>query len=173
MEENKNKKVNLKKTILEVLSYVVIIVLVILFKTFIASPIRVNGSSMYKTLHDKDIMILNEMAYYFDDIKRGDIVVVKENGELLIKRVIALPGETIECKDGIIFINNKKFTESYVSSKTKDFEKVLVGDNDYFVLGDNREVSLDSRVYGAYNKRDIKGKANFTIYPFRRFGEVE
>lgn len=173
MEENKNKKVNLKKVILEVLSYVAIIAVVILFKTFVASPIRVNGSSMYKTLHDKDIMILNEMVYYFDDIKRGDIVVVKEKGELLIKRVVALPGETIECRDGVIFINDKKLIESYTSSETKDFEKVLVGDNDYFVLGDNREVSLDSRVYGAYNKKDIKGKANFTIYPFNRFGEVK
>ena len=160
-----------KKVILEVLSYVAIIVVVILIKTFIVSPIRVNGSSMYKTLHDKDIMILNEMAYYFDDIKRGDIVVVKEKKELIIKRVIGLPNETVECKDGVIFINDKKLTETYVNGTTDEFEKVELGDDEYFVLGDNREVSLDSRVYGAYNKSDIKGKANFTIYPFSRFGD--
>lgn len=160
-----------KKVILEILSYVAIIVVVLLFKTFIASPIRVNGSSMYKTLHDKDIMILNEMAYYFDDINRGDIVVVKEEGELLIKRVIGLPEETIECRDGFIYINDKKLSESYVFGTTKDFEKVVIGDDEYFVLGDNREVSLDSRVYGAYDKKDVRGKASFTIYPFNRFGE--
>ena len=73
MEENKNKKV-----IFEILSYVAVIILVILVKVYVASPIRVNGSSMYKTLHDKDIMILNEFTYYFNDIERSDIVVVKE-----------------------------------------------------------------------------------------------
>ena len=160
-----------KRVLFEVLSYLIIIIAVLLFKTFIASPIKVNGGSMDKTLQDKDIMILNEMAYYFNDIKRGDIVVVKEKGELLIKRVVGLPGEIVECKEGIIYINDKKLTESYISSITEDFEKVVVGDNDYFVLGDNRAVSLDSRVYGAYNKKDIKGKASFTIYPFNRFGE--
>lgn len=166
MEENKNKKV-----IFEILSYVAVIILVILVKVYVASPIRVNGSSMYKTLHDKDIMILNEFTYYFNDIERSDIVVVKEKGELLIKRVIALPGETIECKDGIIYVNDKKIIESYVSSETEDFEKVEVGKDEYFVMGDNRAVSLDSRVYGVYSKKDVKGKATFTIYPFDRFGK--
>ena len=160
-----------KKVIFEILSYVAIIVLVILFKTYVASPIRVNGSSMDETLHDKDIMILNEFIYYFDDINRLDIVVVKEKGELLIKRVIALPGETIECKDGYIYVNDKKIIESYVSSETEDFEKVEVGKDEYFVMGDNRAVSLDSRVYGVYSKKDVKGKATFTIYPFDRFGK--
>lgn len=159
-----------KKVILEILSYVLIIVVVILIKTYIASPIKVNGNSMYKTLHDKDIMILNEYIYYFDDIKRSDIVVVKEKGELLIKRVIGIPGDTIECKNGDVYLNKKKLTETYVNSKTEDFEKVTLNKEQYFVMGDNRSVSLDSRVYGAYDKKDIKGKASFTIYPFNRFG---
>lgn len=160
-----------KKVILEILSYVLIIVIVLLIKAYVVSPIRVNGSSMYKTLHDEDIMILNEFTYYFNDIERKDIVVVKEKGELLIKRVIGLPGETVECKDGTVYINGKKLTETYVNGTTDDFEKVIVGKDEYFVLGDNREVSLDSRVYGAYKRKEIKGKASLTIYPFNRLGE--
>lgn len=162
-----------KKVILEILSYIAILVVVILIKVYVVSPIRVNGSSMYKTLHDKDIMLLNEFTYYFNDIERLDIVVVKEHGELLIKRVIGLPGETIECKDGIVYINDKKLTETYTNSATDDFEKVIMNKNEYFVMGDNREVSLDSRTYGTYNKKDIRGKASFTIYPFNRFGSKE
>ena len=141
-----------------------------MIKTYIASPIKVNGNSMYKTLHDKDIMILNEYIYYFDDIKRSDIVVVKEKGELLIKRVIGLPGDTVECRYGRVYVNNKRLTETYVNGTTDDFEKVKLGKNQYFVMGDNRSVSLDSRTYGAYDKKDIKGKAIFTIFPFNRFG---
>ena len=160
-----------KKVIIEILSYVAIIIIVLLIKAYVVSPIRVNGNSMYETLHDKDIMILNEFTYYFNDVERLDIVVVKEKGELLIKRVIGLPGETIECKDGYIYINDKKLTETYTNSETEDFEKVEIGEDEYFVMGDNRSVSLDSRVYGTYKRDEIKGKATFTIYPFNRFGE--
>ena len=159
-----------KKVIREILSYVLIIVAVILIKTFVVSPIRVNGDSMYNTLHDQDIMILNETSYWFKDIERFDIVVIKSHDEYLIKRVIGLPGEKIECRDGTIYINGKKIKDKYAYSKTEDFNKVEINDDEYFVLGDNRSNSLDSRVFGVFKKKDIKGKAIITIYPFKRFG---
>lgn len=159
-----------KKVIREILSYVLIIVVVILIKAFIFSPIRVNGDSMYNTLHDKDIMILNEAKYLFSDIKRFDIVVIKGDNEYLIKRVIGLPGEKIECRDGKIYINGKIIKDKYAYSKTKDFDMVKIGESEYFVLGDNRSESLDSRAFGTFKEKDIKGKAGFTIYPFKRFG---
>lgn len=164
MSENK------KKVIKEILSYVIVILLVIFIKTFIVSPIRVNGNSMYNTLHDQDIMILNEFIYNFSDIERYDIVVIKEEDEYLIKRVIGLPGESVEARDGDIYINGKKLNEKYGYSKTADFDEVKVGKDEYFVLGDNRSDSLDSRAFGCFNEKNIKGKASFTIYPFDRFG---
>ena len=159
------------KIIKEVLSYVVILLIVVFIKMYIFSPIRVNGSSMFNTLHDKDIMILNEFIYRLSEIERFDIVVVEEDGELLIKRVIGLPGEKIACEDGTIYINGEILDDyKYAYSKTNDFVEVKIGEDEYFVMGDNRKVSLDSRVYGAYNKKSIKGRATFTIYPFGRFG---
>ena len=162
-----------KKVIKEIISYVIIILVVILIKTFVVSPIRVNGRSMYNTLHDQDIMILNEFVYYFNEIERYDIVVIKTNDEYLIKRVIGLPGETIECKDGKIYIDGKKIKDGYAYSETEDFEEVIIGKDEYYVLGDNHADSLDSRVFGTFNKDDIKGKASFTVYPFSRFGTKE
>lgn len=164
--EKKNKKSIIK----EILSYVIIILIVLLVKMYIVSPIRVNGSSMYKTLHDQDVMILNEFIYYFNDVERFDIVVIDEDDQYIIKRVYGLPGEKIKCVGGNIYINNKKIKDKYASSKTEDFDEVVIGKNEYFVLGDNREVSLDSRMFGTYSKKDIIGKASFTVFPFSRFG---
>lgn len=167
--EKKNKKAILK----EILSYIVIILIVLFIKMHIVSPIRVNGNSMYDTLHDKDIMILNEFIYYFSDVKRNDIVVVEEDNEYLIKRVIGLPGERIKCENGEIYINGKKYNDKYSNSETKDFEEIKIKNGEYFVLGDNRKVSLDSRTFGSYKKKEIKGKASFTVFPFDRFGNKE
>ncbi len=164
-----------KKTILEVLSYALIVILVIFIKFYIVSHIKVNGDSMKDTLHDGDIMILNEAAYYFNDIERFDIVVAKSDNDLeyLIKRVIGLPGETISCVDGIIYIDGKVLNDKYAYTKTQDFESIKIGKDQYFLMGDNRSVSLDSRRFGTFSESKIKGKASFTIYPFDRFGNKE
>lgn len=161
---------NKKKVINEILSFAITIGVVLFIKFFIVSPIRVNGESMYNTLHHKDIMLLNEFTYYFNDIERYDVVVIKHDGEYLIKRIIGLPGEFVEAKDGDVYINGKKIDDKYEYSETEDFDVVKVLDNQYFVLGDNRADSLDSRDFGCFDRSSIRGKTNFILFPLDRFG---
>ena len=162
----------IKSIIKEYGLYVITIILVLLVKKFIVSPIKVNGTSMMTTLHDGDIMILNIIGYRFDEINRFDIVVVDEGNEYLIKRVIGLPGEEIEYKDNQLYINGKKVKENYGSQVTEDF-KVKVKKNSYFVLGDNRTNSTDSRILGLIKEDKIKGKAVFTVLPINKFGRID
>lgn len=161
----------MKEKIKDLIPYVIIVIVVVLIRTFLITPIKVQGTSMYDTLNDKDIMILNKVA----NIDRYDIVVInsKAAGEVLIKRVIALPGETIRITDGKIYINDKEINDKYGIGITSDLEEVKVLSNEYFVLGDNREVSADSRLYGTIKKDEIKGTSRLIIFPFKNFGFVK
>ena len=163
----------MKKFLKEYIPYVVIIILVIIVKVYVVTPIRVNGPSMNDTLHDKDIMILDEISYRFRPIKRFDIVVIRYKDEYIIKRVIGLPGEVVSCKNNKIYINGKVIEEDFSRKYTNDFDEVLVGDDSYFVLGDNRVNSTDSRIIGTVSKNNIRGKTSLTVYPFSRFGKKE
>ena len=156
----------------EILSYVIIIFIVLLIKWYIVSPINVVGKSMEPTLEDKDMMLLDEISYRFEDIKRFDIVVAGTKDELIIKRVIGLPGEKVKCKNGDIYINNKKLRENYDHAYTEDFDEIKIGKNNYFVLGDNRVNSMDSREYGTFDKKKIRGKTHIILFPFSRFGNI-
>ena len=158
-----------KKILKEYLPYVIIIILVLIIKSNIVAPIRVNGRSMNNTLKDGDIMILNIIGYRTSKLKRFEIIVVDNGKDYLIKRVIGLPGEEIEYKDNKLYVNGKEVKDKYGNGNTKDF-KVKVSKNSYFALGDNREDSLDSRYYGAFSSKKILGKTNFTVFPFNRFG---
>ena len=163
----------MKRFLKEYIPYIIIIILVILVKVYVVTPIRVNGPSMNDTLHDKDIMILDEISYRFKSIKRFDIVVIRYKDEYIIKRVIGLPGEVVSCRDNKIYINGKVIEEDFSHKYTNDFDEVLVGDDSYFVLGDNRVNSTDSRIIGTVSKNNIRGKTSLTVYPFSRFGKKE
>ncbi|HIT22892.1 MAG TPA: signal peptidase I [Candidatus Faecimonas intestinavium] len=149
-----------------------IILVVVLIKTFVVSPIRVNGASMDPTLNDKDIMLLDEISYRFSDIERFDIVVVKEEDEYLIKRVIGLPGETVEYKNDKLYIDGKYVKEDFKHKETFDFSTTL-GKDEYFIMGDNRTNSTDSRVFGPISRDKIMGKTSLTILPVSRFGNKD
>ncbi len=169
MEEVKTKEKNYFK---EFLPYLIIILIVVFLKAYVISPIRVNGVSMNPTLDDRDIMLLNEVSYYFTDISRFDIVVVRQDDEYLIKRVVGLPGEEIRYEDDKLYIDGEYIEEDYERKETSDFSTTL-GEGEYFVMGDNRTNSTDSRIFGPVSKDDIIGKTSFTILPFSRFGSKE
>jgi len=157
------------KILKELAPYIIILVVVVLFRTYIATLVRVNGSSMQDTLEGSEIMIVNKLA----SIDRYDIVVTDSSTNSLIKRVYGLPGETIECKDNIIYINDEAIEDKFATNKTLDFDKVKLENDEYFLMGDNREVSLDSRASGPFKKENIKGTTNFVLYPFSKFGSKE
>ena len=126
---------------------------------------------MKDTLFDGDIMLLDKLSYRFRDIKRFEIIVIKYDNELIIKRVIGLPGDVVEYTDNKLYVNEKEYEEKYLATGTDTPSfKMTVPDNSYFVLGDNRKVSKDSREIGFIAKKDIEGKAIFTIFPFNRIG---
>ena len=154
----------------ELMPYIIILIVVILLKCFVVTPIRVNGTSMIPTLHPKDIMILNKTAYYNKNPKRFDIVVVDLEDEKIIKRVIGLPGEEIEYHNNTLYINGKKVKENINKVDTDDYKSGKIPKDSYLVLGDNRKGSYDGRMFGFIKKKQIEGKTSLTILPFKRIG---
>jgi len=158
----------------EILDYLIIIIVVILIRTFIFTPIKVEQNSMNPTLNSNDIMILNKIGYKVGGLNRFDIVVIKHNGDYLIKRVIGLPNETIEYKNNKLYINGKETKENFEKKVTEDFKlDNPIPENNYFLIGDNRSNSIDSRIFGTINKKDILGKTNFVLFPIERFGFIK
>ena len=160
------------KLLKENIVFLIILTAIIITRIFFFSPIRVNGTSMHPTLQDKEFMILNKISLK-QGINRFDIVVVQENNKYIIKRVIGLPGESVMYKDSKLYINGKVIEDNYSKTTTNDFDNVVLGENEYFVMGDNRAVSSDSRIIGPVNIKNIKGKTNLIIFPFNKMGTVE
>ncbi len=159
------------KVIKEVIPYIVIVVVVVLIRTFIITPVRVDGDSMKNTLKNGDILLL----YKLSSIDRFDIIVLDEekDNEKIIKRVIGLPGETVAIKKGKIYINDKVIDDEYAYGQTSDYNKVTLKDDEYFILGDNRLISKDSRYFGPIKENEIKGKIVFRLFPFTKIGTVQ
>ena len=155
----------------ELLPYIMIVVVVVAIRAFIATPVRVDGASMNPTLEDGEILILKK---YDRSLERFDIVVLDYNGEKLVKRVIGLPGEKIAYKDNKLYVDGKRVKEPFEHEVTDDFElEEQIPEGYYFVLGDNRINSTDSRMIGAISKEQMQGTTNFSIFPFDKFGTVK
>ncbi len=164
----------MKKFLLEIKDYVIIILVVLLVRTFLITPAIVDGDSMNSTLLNGQLVIINKLIYNISDVKRLDIVVInneKENDKI-IKRVIGLPNETIKYENNKLYINGEELISDIKFENTNDFE-TKTGDNEYFVLGDNRNISKDSRLLGNFNKEDIIGRVTLRLYPFNKIGFIK
>jgi len=164
----------------DMLGYIIVIIIVILIRNYVIAPAEVFEESMSPNLHDGDIILLDKISYKFKDIKRFDVIVFDyDQTKYLIKRVIGLPGDYIEYKDNVLYINNKIIEEPYLDNiTTENFSLTDLGyekiPNDmYLVLGDNREVSIDSRKIGLIKKDEITGKAFIRIFPFNKISTTK
>lgn len=164
-----------RETKKEIIIYASILLAIIIIRSFIVTPIRVNGDSMDPTLKDGEIMILNKIGYNINGLKRFDIVVVEYNGDKLIKRVVGFPGETLKYENNILYINGQEIDEPYLKEDTEDFNITSldydkIPSDCYFVLGDNRDNSKDSRIIGCISEKQIQGKTSLVIFPFNNAG---
>ena len=145
-------------------------------RTFIFEPVRVDGSSMLNTLTDSEFMIATKFDYLFSDPERFDIVICNypntSDGMYRVKRVIGLPGETVELRMGRLYVNGEFVEQDFdMTENYTNFGPITMGEDDYFVLGDNRNNSKDSRsaMVGPLDRDMIKGHVRAVVFPFTKF----
>ena len=161
---------------------IVILVLTYVIITYVGQRTSVSGSSMETTLSDGDQLLVDKLSYRFQNPKRFDIIVFPyqyEENVYYIKRIIGLPGETVQVKDGYVYINGEKlesdiYGKEVMQSAGIAAEPITLGDDEYFVLGDNRNNSSDSRdpSVGILKRKDLLGRAWVRIYPFDKVGVI-
>lgn len=179
MQKNSQiKKVNIMKLIKELLSTILLAVILAFLLTQVITPSFVREESMEPNFHDGDYVLIYRLAYKEHDLQRGDVAILKEDDRLLIKRVVGLPGEKVEIKKGKVFINDEPLEEGYLPYGTvtetneEEFSEATLDDDECFVLGDNREISHDSRAIGPINKEDIIGRVVFRAWPWYDIGKI-
>jgi len=145
---------------------------------FLYQPVRVEGTSMLPVLEDQDRLFINKMAYRVGEIRRGDVVVFqypRDPTKSYIKRVIAQPGDELRIDQGHVFVNGVRLREPYVPSRFADDRsqpEMTLPANEFFVMGDHRSISSDSREFGPVSRDLIYGKAVFVYWPMDQFGVV-
>lgn len=158
-----------KEFIKDSIWHIITFVLVFLFVIYVISFSQIIGPSMKDTLNNGDIVLVSKLNYKFTDPKRNDIIAFNMKGlKFAVKRVIGVPNDKVSIKNNKVYINDKLLDEPYIISSTNSSDKDygILGKDEYFVLGDNREDSADSRRFGFVKKSDIIGKVVIRLYPF-------
>lgn len=204
MNDRADRKIIVREIREWILTILGAFVLVMLLNTKVFATTKVQQSSMMDTLIEGQHLFIEKMTYNFKEPKRGDIIVLIENRSVnnfgeqilvfltdvkevfkpveeksntrLVKRVIGIPGDVVDIKEGKVYVNGSAIDEPYVKGETytREFEfPVTVPQNKYIVFGDNREVSKDSRTFGFIDKKQLEGKAVFRFWPFDKFGSLK
>ena len=173
--EPKKQDFALKMWLRDLLTSIVVAFLII---TFLYQPVRVEGTSMMPELRDQERLFINKFEYHFEPIHRGDVVVFHyplNPVKSYIKRVIAVPGDDVSVQDGQVYVNGRPLREPYVPQQYHDnrsYPETVLKANQYFVMGDHRLISSDSRDFGPVNRNLIYGKASFVYWPTNEMGVV-
>ncbi len=166
--QSHSRQLSLKSFARELLETLLITGLLFLSINLFTSRIRVEGSSMEPTLHNGEFVVVNRVAYRWQDLRRGDIIVFHyplDPERRFIKRVIGLPGDTVEIRDGQVWVNGEPLQESYISAGARDEGVWKVEPGRVFVMGDNRNNSSDSRAWGTLAMQDVIGRAVLIYWP--------
>jgi signal peptidase I len=173
----------IKEFVLEILRIILISVAIIVpIRYYLVQPFYVKGASMEPNFHDHEYLLIDEITYRFREPERGEIVVFRfpyNPREYFIKRIIGLPGETVSLRDGFIYIYNDQHPEGFlvdestylpedIKTLAMSEDTIALGSDNYFVMGDNRTRSMDSRQFGSISKEAIVGRAVMRGYPFDR-----
>ncbi len=172
------------KVILEYACYLFVLVFIVyLAPTFLLEKIAIDGGSMENSLYDGEHILIEKVSRYFDGPDRFDVVVFhKPRGNEMrtyVKRIIGMPGETVQIVDGVIYIDGRELAENYGKDEMLTdgiaANPIILGENEYFVLGDHRSISMDSRdaKIGIVKKSDLDGTVIFRVYPFKAIGKVK
>jgi signal peptidase I len=169
------KPVSTMQVIWETVRYAIIAAIIIIpIRTFVAQPFVVSGNSMFPTFHDGEYLIVDELSKYVGEYRRGEVVILRypnDPSKYFIKRIIGLPGETVTIRDGVVSITSKEITtpivlaEPYVKNVKPDNTARTLDGDEYFVMGDNRAQSSDSRMWGPVPERLLNGKALIRLFP--------
>jgi len=156
-------------------TYIIIFVIVILIKIYVITPAVVVGDSMKGTVENDDWLLIEKISTSFLTLRRFDVVVVRDsNPRFIVKRIIGIPGDILEYKNNALYINGEHIPEPFLQSGliTEDIAQVTVPAGKYFVLGDNRENSLDSRTMGFIGRDQMEGRVLLRIWPLGEFGLI-
>ena len=172
-DETPKDKATSRDSWIDFIRFILLALLIVVpFRIFVAQPFIVSGSSMSPTFETGEYLIVDELSYRFEEPKRGDVVILKkpkQEDEYLIKRIIGMPNETVTIKNGAVTVKDGAgeivLEEPYVINKRIENYETTVGPNEYFVMGDNRMVSLDSRVIGPVPRDHIVGRAFLRLFP--------
>lgn len=160
----------------EIIRFALLALLIVLpLRWFVAQPFIVSGASMEDTFHDSEYLIVDQLTYHFDEPERGDVIIFRypnDHSKFFIKRIIGLPGDTMIIDGSSVVIVNdeypqgKTLTEDYVTSMVKGSNQTVeLGNDEYFVMGDNRDHSSDSRTWGTLQRDEIVGRAFLRLFP--------